>query len=244
MLNSNSPIPLYQQLADRIQAAVLDGNYAVGEKIPSEHQMAATYQVGRPTVRQATDLLVRKRVLQRRRGSGTYVLPETKQVDLFSLVGTSAAFAQLGVDVSSRFLQPVRQVQLPCDHPSPFCGGDAFHLSRLSQVDNAPVLLEEIYLHTGLFHGLEKHDLGQCSLSELARDEYFMKPQSADQQFRIVYPNRDQMEALELSENDPVLKVERLIHFPQSRDAIYAELYCRTDHFVFSQTITSPMETP
>ncbi len=71
MLNSNSPIPLYQQLADRIQAAVLDGNYAVGEKIPSEHQMAATYQVGRPTVRQATDLLVRKRVLQRRRGSGT-----------------------------------------------------------------------------------------------------------------------------------------------------------------------------
>ncbi len=244
MLNSDSPIPLYQQLAERIQSAVQAGDYAVGEKIPSEHQMASTYQVGRPTVRQATDLLVRKRVLQRRRGSGTYVLPEPKQVDLFSLIGTSAAFAQLGVDVHSRFLQPVRKIQLPKDHPSPFRGNNAFHISRLNQVDNAPVLLEEIYLHTGVFNGLERHSLGQRSLSQLVRDEYFMKPESADQHFRIVYPNRDQMEALELSESDPVLKVERLIHFPQAHNAIYAELYCRTDRFVFSQTITSPMETP
>jgi len=116
VLNNESPIPLYLQLADRIQHSVQTGEYAVGAKIPSEHQMAANYQVGRPTVRQATDLLVRKRILQRRRGSGTYVLPEPKQVDLFSLIGTSAAFAQLEVDVSSRFLQPVLRVQLPQDH--------------------------------------------------------------------------------------------------------------------------------
>ncbi|MCP4207766.1 MAG: GntR family transcriptional regulator, partial [Shimia sp.] len=91
-LNTHSPIPLYQQLADRIRYEIETGGYRVNDKIPSEHVLAKQYAIGRPTVRQATDLLVRKGILQRKRGSGTFVLPPTQRIDLFSLTGTSAAF--------------------------------------------------------------------------------------------------------------------------------------------------------
>ena len=66
MLNNQSPIPLYHQLADLLTARIREGEYRVGDRIPSEHQLAAAYSIGRPTVRQAIDILVRRRMLVRR----------------------------------------------------------------------------------------------------------------------------------------------------------------------------------
>ena len=72
-LNTHSPVPLYRQLAEQIGADIDAGVYAVSARIPSETDFADRLSIGRPTVRQATDLLVRQGRLERRRGSGTYV---------------------------------------------------------------------------------------------------------------------------------------------------------------------------
>ena len=61
MLNPQSPIPLYRQLADIILNRISTEEYKVGAKIPPELTLADVYQVGRPTVRQAIDHLVRKK---------------------------------------------------------------------------------------------------------------------------------------------------------------------------------------
>ena len=50
MLNPNAPIPLYRQLADLLAAQIRTGDPAPGRRIPSEHQLAATHGIGRPTV--------------------------------------------------------------------------------------------------------------------------------------------------------------------------------------------------
>ena len=59
MLNPSLALPLYQQLADELSAGLQKGDYAVGSRIPSEHELAQRYGLGRPTVRQATEVLVR-----------------------------------------------------------------------------------------------------------------------------------------------------------------------------------------
>ena len=35
----------------------------------------------------------------------------------------------------------------------------------------------------------------------------------------------------------PLLIVERLLHFPRAEGAVYTELFCRTDRFVYAQTL-------
>jgi GntR family transcriptional regulator len=60
MLNPQSPIPLYHQLADILMAGIRSGDYPTGHRIPSEPQLAKDYGIGRPTVRQAIDVLVRQ----------------------------------------------------------------------------------------------------------------------------------------------------------------------------------------
>ena len=144
VLNPQSPIPLYRQLADVLVAQIRSDEFPPGSRIPSEPQLAALYNIGRPTARQAIDILVRKGLLTRRRGSGTYVCEPQQEVDLFSLEGTSASFSKKGVVAHTRLLEPVTLRQVGDDTENPFRNATAYFLSRLTFADHVPVLIEDI----------------------------------------------------------------------------------------------------
>ena len=239
-LNLNSPIPLYRQLALRLREDIDSGDIAVREKIPSENVLAREYGIGRPTVRQATDLLVREGILQRRRGAGTFVLPPARRIDLFSLAGTSAALKQLSLPVQIELLSPQKQVTGSEILPSNLIGKPVYEVRRLSRIDSEPVLLEILHLDAALFTGLENIDLENASLSQIAREHYFLEATSAEQDFEIVETDRETSRLLEVEAGSPVLKLCRNLHFGQYTNAIYGEIYCRTDRYRFSQTITTP----
>lgn len=237
MLNPNSPIPLYHQLADIILAKIRAGEYPLGSRIPSEHQLAELYRIGRPTARQATDLLVRRRILVRRRGSGTFVREDDNEVDLFSLAGTISSFHKRGISLVTRILQTIELKRISQDPENPFSAGRAYFVSRLSRVDEMPVLLEEIYLHPEIFAGIDAIDLAGQSLSRIVDERYYMTPTGGKQNFRIGYLEGEKAQNLAVTPATPILLVKRFLHFPQAENAIFSELYCRTDQFVFSQTI-------
>jgi GntR family transcriptional regulator len=237
MLNSQSPIPLYRQLADIILAKIRSGEYAAGSRIPSENKLAETYGIGRPTARQATDLLVRKRMLVRKRGSGTFVRERRKEVDLFSLAGTISSFHKKGISVSTQIIEDIRLEAVENDPENPFSGKEAYFYSRLSRFQDMPVLIEDIFLHTTLFSGMERFNLQDRSLSQIVEEQYYMRPTGGKQNFRIGYLNGGKAQNLGVSSETPILAVKRFLHFEQAKNAIYSELFCRTDQFVFSQTI-------
>ncbi|MFZ7127773.1 MAG: GntR family transcriptional regulator [Desulfobacterales bacterium] len=239
-LNPQSPLPLYHQLAGILTARIRGGDYPAGERIPSEHQLASAFGIGRPTVRQAVDVLVRKGLLVRRRGSGTYVGETRQEVDLFSLDGTSVSFHKAGLPVKSRILRPMalRVVQGPGGNP--FSGAKAFCLCRLTLVGAAPVLIEDTFLHPRLFAGIDTVNLEEKSLSAVAEEQFYLRPNGGRQTFQIGYPDADLARALKVSREAPVLIVQRFLHFPQERNGVFSVLTCRTDQFVFSQNIGGP----
>lgn len=237
MLNPESPLPLYHQLAELLTMKIRSGEYAPGCRIPSEHQLASGFGIGRPTARQATDMLVRKGLLSRRRGSGTYVCEPRQEVDLFSLDGTSASFLKKGLAVHIQILTPTSLTTVGDDTDNPFAGRTAYTFSRLTRVDGAPVLIEALFLHPGLFAGIEKMDMEGRSLSTLADERFFLRPIGGKQNFRIGYLDAARAGRLDIAPETPVLEVKRFLHFPQAQNGVFSELYCRTDQFVFSQSI-------
>lgn len=237
MLNSDSPVPLYHQLADIILARIRSSEYLPGSKIPSEHRLAEQFGIGRPTARQATDLLVRRGLLIRRRGAGTFVQANPEAVDLFSLAGTLSAFQRKGISVNTRILETIRRCHVDQDAENPFSGKKAYFFSRLSTVDKIPVLKEAIYLHPELFANIDQVNLADRSLSQIVEERYYMRPQGGVQNFRIAYLTGSDAEDLAVTPETPVLAVKRFLHFKQADNAVFSELYCRTDQFVFSQTI-------
>jgi GntR family transcriptional regulator len=245
-LNAALPVPLYHQLAELLLSRIRGGEYPLDSKIPSEPELARTFGIGRPTVRQATDLLIRRRRLERRRGSGTFVVAPPEEVDLFSLAGTLTSFEKKGIATRSTLLQRTRRQRVADTPENPFARREAYFLSRLTRVAREPVLLEEIYLDPDRFPGLERISLAGRSLAQLVDEQFHLRPVTADQSFRITALDTKRAKALELRKNDPILHVKRRLHFPGAKDAIFAELYCRTDRLAFSQTLVAPTdgETP
>jgi GntR family transcriptional regulator len=237
MLNPQSPIPLYHQLSEILIRQIRTGDYPPGTKIPPETGLATMYAIGRPTVRQAIDLLVRKGLLVKKRGAGTFVRKEEKEVDLFSLAGTTAAFHQQGIEVNTRIVEKICLKKTHEDNVNPFSNQFSYFFSRLTTVENEPVLVEEIYLHPEIFPGIDKINLEGRSLAQIVSDHFYLKPVRGKQTFTITTLSSRLSQLLKLSKKESVLAVRRFLDFQQTENAIYSDIFCRTDRYVFSQTI-------
>lgn len=60
-------------LIERITQAIIDGTFKPGERIPTEPELAATFGVGRNTVREAIKTLMAYGILEIKRPNGTFV---------------------------------------------------------------------------------------------------------------------------------------------------------------------------
>jgi DNA-binding FadR family transcriptional regulator len=69
---------LYQQIADRIAAAIKQGKFGVGARLPAERELADQFEVSRPTVREALIALEIAGLVEVRTGSGAYVSPRAR----------------------------------------------------------------------------------------------------------------------------------------------------------------------
>jgi DNA-binding GntR family transcriptional regulator len=86
-VDRTSPVPLYFQVATRLQALIEQGEIGVGDRIENEVDLAERLGVSRPTTRRAIQYLVERGMLVRKRGVGTQVVhPKVRRpVELSSL---------------------------------------------------------------------------------------------------------------------------------------------------------------
>src|SRR3954468_5447156 len=86
-VDRSSPVPLYFQVASRLQELIENGEIGVGSRIENEVDLAERLGVSRPTTRRAIQYLVERGMLVRKRGVGTQVVPPKvrRPVELSSL---------------------------------------------------------------------------------------------------------------------------------------------------------------
>jgi DNA-binding GntR family transcriptional regulator len=73
-VDRSSPVPLYFQASQQLEAAIRGGMLRPGARLANENQLAAEWGLSRPTVRQAIQHLVDQGLLVRKRGVGTQVV--------------------------------------------------------------------------------------------------------------------------------------------------------------------------
>ncbi|MDI9897389.1 GntR family transcriptional regulator [Rhodococcus sp. IEGM 1381] len=69
---------LSERAADRMRALIASGQWPVGGRIPSEHELVDHFDVSRNTVREAVRALVHTGLLEARVGDGTYVMSSSE----------------------------------------------------------------------------------------------------------------------------------------------------------------------
>src|SRR4051812_32127962 len=76
------PKKVSSQIADQIRSSILQGDFAPGDKLPPERELAEMFGVSRPSVREALNILESAGLVSSYQGGGTVVM---------SLVETAAA---------------------------------------------------------------------------------------------------------------------------------------------------------
>lgn len=88
---------LYQDLARTLLEELASGRYAIGARLPAERELATTYNVSRPTVREAMIALEVQGLVEVRVGSGAYVrrLPGKGDIPGFNITAFELTEARL-----------------------------------------------------------------------------------------------------------------------------------------------------
>ena len=163
-VDRGSPVPLYFQLAEQLEAAIIAGTLAPGSRLENEVQLADRCGLSRPTVRQAIQHLVDKGLLVRKRGVGTQVV----QAHVRRPIELTSLYDDLAADQRSPRTRVLELVTVPAgddlakDLGLP-PGTDVIRLRRLRLSDSEPLALLTNHLPTDIVEltveRLEAHGL-------------------------------------------------------------------------------------
>lgn len=150
VLDRSSPVPLYFQIAEQFEAAILSGQIAPGERIENEIALAQRLGLSRPTMRQAIQVLVDKGMLVRKRGVGTQVVHGKirRSVELTSLHddleagGQKPSTSVLSLDRVAADEDVARELQLTE-------GDEVWSVERLRLVGREPLAIMHNFLPLG-----------------------------------------------------------------------------------------------
>jgi DNA-binding transcriptional regulator YhcF (GntR family) len=72
--------PLFVQIAEQVEASILDGSIAEETQAPSTNELAVFHRINPATAAKGVNMLVDKGVLYKRRGIGMFVSPGAREL--------------------------------------------------------------------------------------------------------------------------------------------------------------------
>lgn len=235
---SPGALPLYLQIARRLEGAIAAGQLVAGTRLENEVAMAKRIGLSRPTIRQAIQDLVDKGLLVRRRGIGTQVIqrPVARPVDLTSLYedleksGNPPSTVVLSHRVVASDPETAERLGVPVGTPS-------LHLRRLRLVGSTPLAV----LHNVLpapFTDITSDELVSTGLYEMLRSRGVVFS-IAQQRIGAKAADDTQAELLDIDPGSPLLTMNRTA-LDHSGDIIEWGDHCyRPDLYSFETTLVS-----
>lgn len=208
VLDRSSPVPLYFQAAQQIEAAILGGQLPIGERLANEIALADRYGLSRPTMRAAIGHLVDKGLLVRKRGVGTQVVRQTleRPVQLTSLYDDLAAAGK----------EPTTEVLL-LERAAPDAvaeglltesGTEVVHIERVRCAGGVPLAVLRNWLPLDIAGDFTREDLEEHGLYELMRARG-IEMRDATQRIGAVVATTGDARTLGVRKGAPLLTMER-----------------------------------
>lgn len=94
MLKAIKKIRIYEEVVGQLRQLIDEGRLKAGDRLPSERELAETFRVSRPSVREAIKALEREGLVVTRPGSGTFLTA----VDVEALIQPLASLLSRGKD--------------------------------------------------------------------------------------------------------------------------------------------------
>lgn len=212
LLDKNSPIPLYHQLAEGLKREIEDGEWATNEILPSETDLCEQYKISRGTVRQAISELIKSGLVSRNQGKGTFVAESR----LVWPVSSFYCFDNETENDRSKFNRKLIEKKIIIPDESIRKNMDLEKKVKVYKIVSVvfsgqeAVALEVSYLIEKLFPNLlKKQNLNKIAPYEIFMKEYKIKITRVRESFKPIVISKSDSEKLNIPSNSLVLLVNR-----------------------------------
>lgn len=204
--------PVWSQIARSVEEQIVAGNLPSGTRLPTETQLAASFEVNRHTLRRALRELVRKGLITATPRRGTIVSRHRITYPLTNKISFDDVAASTGRELSDRLL--AHSIGLAPKDMSEWLGiaerSDVVDLKFLRVANEVPICLTSSWLPADRFErvgplferlGCIEKALGKLGVNDFALQQTRITSQPAD---------ADEIKLLELSKGATVLVVDSL----------------------------------
>lgn len=226
-------VPAYIRIHDAIKKEIDGGIWEIGQRLPSERDLADDYEVSRMTLRQAITLLVEEGILERRVGSGTYVASHRVQEKMRGTTSFTEIVRSQGKSPSSQVVSyqrkpanetEIEQLQLkPSDY--------VVRMERVRYADNVPLVFEVASIPEKLIREFKREDITEHFFQTLTDNGY----EIGKSQQTIYAKNASERVAnyLKVPKNHAVLALTQVSYFTDGRPFEYVHSQYVGDRFEF-----------
>ena len=203
--------PVHISIRDDLRMRLSAGEWAAGDRLPSETELAARYGVARMTIRQAIGALASDGAVIRRQGLGTFAADRrpTRTADL--LLSFTEEMRRQGRQVETILISAAVEQPPPAarDALQLRPSAAAVAVRRVRLVDSCPIVVQNSWLPYARFAGLDAEPLLDGSLYARLEAQYGVRIMRAKQAFTAAAAGEPDGAALGLRPSEPVLRIAR-----------------------------------
>jgi DNA-binding GntR family transcriptional regulator len=241
-VDRSSPMPVYFQIALDVRRRIAAGEWRPGERIAPELQLVREYAVSRVTIRQALAELVKDDLLERHRGSGTYVREQQHPLvyDLNLTIGMLAnRLREEGLDNRADVIEtgvlhtPPHDLKLRLQIAP---GGRVVYLVRRIVINEEPTAVYRSWFDAARVPGLEGAEGLDGSLSAVLAEQYGLVPARGDNSLEVVRFTREYADLLGSPHDVPLLVVTGTTYLPDGAPLEFSQMMWLGDRVRFHFT--------
>ena len=235
-LDRVSGYPLYQQVAQKFEAAIREGTLPAGSRIENEVSLAERLNLSRPTIRRAIQSLVDAGLIVRRRGIGSQVVhgQVTRGLELTSLFEDLQQTGSIpDTKVLSYETRPASAII--AEHLGIPAGSPVLEVLRLRTAGGVPV---------AMLHNWIPESTGQIAKTEFEKHGFYeilrsrgLVPQVAKQKISARRVTQAESLALGIESGAAVLAMGRTAYDSMGRAIEHGEHIYRPDLYSLEFTV-------
>ena len=239
-VDRNRALPLYYQVSECLEEMIKKGEIRPDEQMLSEDVLAARFGVSRPTINKAIAILIRKSIISRERGKGTFVRSGDVRLTLMQeLVSLHESMQRENIRFRTVVLKVQRQKSngILAEKLALKQGARIYYLKRLRYVEEESFIISESYLPQELFPDLEKEDLRDRSLYDVLEQKYGIPVIKTERSARAVKALDKEAQLLRIPLGDPLIQLEGIAFSRHDLRVEYFKTIIRGDRGVLCTTL-------
>ena len=232
-------IPYYLQVAETLRRRIKEGQYQVGELLPSHRELEEEFKVSNITIRKALTLLTQEGFLTAKKGVKAEVAK--REDDLIEVQLTSDF-----MEFSGSFLPPNLDIRVKVLEIAIVPGQkrirdilsikpeeQVWRMKRVRKIKGQPISYYVNYGPPDLMGKIEKKDVEVRGFIEVFKDISEIKPSRMEQRVHAIMADMDLSRLLGVDYADPLFFVETIYFAKAGKAVAVTHAYLRGDRYSY-----------